>query len=152
MQAMIKRIFETHIQVRNLERAMAFYENVLGLRLGTLDRTRRIAFYWVGGPNVSMLGLWEKPSGDFATRHYAFEIDAADMDRAMKLLADHDLPAYNFLNNGTANPMVFAWMPALAIYFPDPDGNELEFIAPLPGDPRPELGIISLETWNAARI
>jgi lactoylglutathione lyase len=148
---MIRRIFETHIYVRDLERSMAFYENVLGLQLGTLDSTRRIAFYWVGGPNISMLGLWEKSSGQFEARHYAFEIDAAEMGRAMKLLADNELGAYNFLNDGTADPMVFAWMPALAIYFPDPDGNELEFIAPLPGAPRPELGVVSLEDWNAAR-
>jgi lactoylglutathione lyase len=130
---------------------MAFYENVLGLRLGTLDRARRIAFYWVGGPNVSMLGLWEKPPGSFTAQHFAFEIDAADMGRALKLLADNHLPAYNFLNDGTRQPMVFAWMPALAIYFPDPDGNELEFIAPLPAAPRPELGIVSLDAWNAAQ-
>ena len=37
--------------------------------------------------------------------------------------------------------------PALAIYFEDPDGQELEFIAILEGESRPELGIISYEEW-----
>jgi lactoylglutathione lyase len=43
--------------------------------------------------------------------------------------------------------MVFAWMPAVAIYFNDPDGHSLEFIAILPGKPRPELGVISFDEW-----
>jgi len=44
--------------------------------------------------------------------------------------------------------MVFAWMPSIAIYFDDPDGNVLEFIAILEGKGRPELGIISYEHWQ----
>jgi len=44
--------------------------------------------------------------------------------------------------------MVFAWMPAVAIYFEDPDGHELEFIAVLDGEPRPELGVISYHDWE----
>ena len=44
--------------------------------------------------------------------------------------------------------MVFAWMPAISIYFNDPDAHSLEFIAMLPGKPRPELGIITYEEWK----
>jgi len=145
---MIRKVFETHIPVADLERAMKFYEEVIGLELGMLD-PRRIAFYWVGGRNRSMLGLWEKKEEDFARQHFAFEIDRADMDAAFDLLQKHGIQPYNFLNDGTDRPMVFAWMPALAIYFEDPDGNTLEFIAPLEGEPRPEKGIVSLEAWNA---
>ncbi len=43
--------------------------------------------------------------------------------------------------------MVFAWMPAIAIYFNDPDGHVLEFIAILDGEEKPELGVISYEEW-----
>lgn len=146
---MILKVFETHIPVRDLERAMKFYEEVLDLELGHRDRARRIAFYWVGGKNHSMLGLWEKQSDDFARQHFAFEIAPEDMDSALELLRRRNLQPYNFLNDGTDQPMVFAWMPALAIYFRDPDGNELEFIAPLPGKPRPEAGIVSLDAWNS---
>jgi hypothetical protein len=39
-------------------------------------------------------------------------------------------------------------MPAVSIYFADPDGHELEFIAPLPDKPRPEIGVVSREEWN----
>ena len=44
--------------------------------------------------------------------------------------------------------MVFTWMPALAIYFNDPDGNVLEFIAVLEGEANLELGVISYEEWK----
>jgi lactoylglutathione lyase len=43
--------------------------------------------------------------------------------------------------------MVFAWMPAIAIYFKDPDLHELELIDKLPQKPRPEFGIVSYEDW-----
>jgi lactoylglutathione lyase len=39
-------------------------------------------------------------------------------------------------------------MPAIAIYFDDPDGNVLEFIAVLPGEAKPELGIVSYKEWQ----
>ena len=44
--------------------------------------------------------------------------------------------------------MVFAWMPAISIYFKDPDNHVLEFIAMLEGKPQPELGIMSYEEWT----
>ena len=43
--------------------------------------------------------------------------------------------------------MVFAWMPAIAIYFDDPDGHILEFIAILQGEAKPKYGVISYEQW-----
>jgi hypothetical protein len=42
-------------------------------------------------------------------------------------------------------------MPAVSIYFHDPDGHSLELIAMLSGQPRPELGVISWEQWHAAQ-
>ena len=60
------------------------------------------------------------------------------------------MPPYNFLKDETEKPMVFAWMPAIAIYFNDPDGNVLEFIAVLEGGAKPELGVISYEEWLKA--
>ncbi|GAB3643035.1 hypothetical protein GCM10027423_36720 [Spirosoma arcticum] len=44
--------------------------------------------------------------------------------------------------------MVFGWMPAVSIYFRDPDNHELEFIAMLPGPPRPDIGVVSYADWN----
>jgi hypothetical protein len=44
--------------------------------------------------------------------------------------------------------MIFGWMPAIAIYFQDPDGHSLEFIAMLPDDPNPEVGVVSWQAWQ----
>jgi len=41
-------------------------------------------------------------------------------------------------------------MPAASIYFNDPDGHLLEFIAILPGKARPQLGVVSLDEWMAS--
>jgi len=53
------------------------------------------------------------------------------------------------LKNGLDEPMVFAWMPAVSIYFNDPDGNSLEFISMLDGEGKPELGVLSYADWLA---
>ena len=40
-------------------------------------------------------------------------------------------------------------MPAVSVYFLDPDGHLLEYIAMLPDRPRPEAGIMTWTTWCA---
>jgi len=145
---MIKGLFETHIYVQNLERSIDFYANVLGLTQCHYEPERRIAFFWIGEPKQSMLGLWEKPASEIDIRHFAFNCDLEDvLDQSVPFLKSKNLNPYNFLKNNEGQPMVFAWMPALAIYFNDPDGHALEFISILDGEPKPELGVISYEEW-----
>jgi len=144
---MIKGLYETHIQVSDLENAINFYTEVLGLKLAHQDENRRIAFLWVGKDKEFMLGLWEQKE-NLQTRHFAFRVDKEDLlNTSVEFLKNKDLIPYNFLKNGSEKPMVFAWMPALAIYFNDPDGNQLEFISILQGKEKPELGILSYEEW-----
>ncbi|MFL5762244.1 MAG: VOC family protein [Thermomicrobiales bacterium] len=146
---MILGLFETHIDVADLDRARRFYGETLGLEFGLLDQERRVAFYWVGSRGESMLGLWETPAAQVVPRHFAFRAGIEDiLTRAVPYLKERGLPAQNFLNDGTERPMVFGWMPALAIYFPDPDGHSLEFIGMLPEEPRPELGVVSWDQWQ----
>lgn len=145
---MIKGLYETHLQVSNLEQAIDFYKNVLGLGHCHTEEKRRIAFFWIGEPREYMLGLWEQPKATFEKRHFAFRCELEDiLHRSAAWLEERKLQPYNFLKDGTKQPMVFAWMPAIAIYFDDPDGNVLEFISVLPGTARPELGILSYEEW-----
>jgi len=121
---MITGLFETHINVRDLDRATAFYRDVLGLELGTIDQARRVAFLWMGGRGESMLGLWEKPAGEVVPQHFAFRASEDDIrERSVAWLQERNLAPYNFLRDGHGRPMVFAWMPAVAIYFNDPDGH-----------------------------
>jgi len=145
---MIKGLYETHLFVENLEKSTDFYANVLGLELCHIEAERRIAFFWVGRPKEAMLGLWEKPKKEIDKRHFAFRCDTDGvLNKSIDFLKGRNLKPYNFLNDGTERPMVFCWMPAIAIYFNDPDGNQLEFIAILEGKARPELGVISYEEW-----
>ena len=45
-------------------------------------------------------------------------------------------------------PVVLAWLPAAAVYFRDPDGHLLEYIAMLPHEPRPDLGVVRWQQWD----
>jgi len=145
---MIKGLYETHLFVENLEKSIDFYTNVLGLELCYLEVERRIAFFWIGKPKEAMLGLWQKPKEQIVGGHFAFRCEIDDvLNKSIDFLKERNLKPYNFLNDGTERPMVFCWMPAIAIYFNDPDGNQLEFIAILEGKARPELGVISYAEW-----
>lgn len=145
---MIKGLYETHLFVESLERSIDFYQNTLGLTLCHVAEERRIAFFWIGEPKSAMLGVWEKPLEEIEKRHFAFRCEAEDViNHSIDYLKNKGLKPYNFLNNGKEVPMVFGWVPAIAIYFTDPDGHYLEFIAILEGESRPELGIISYEEW-----
>lgn len=144
---MIKGLYETHVQVSNLKNAIEFYTKVLGLEFAHKDETRPIAFLWIGKNKESMLGLWEQKE-NLQTRHFAFTADKEDiLNYSVEFLNNKNLKPYNFLKDGSFQPMVFGWMPALAIYFNDPDGNQLEFISILEGDGKPELGVLSYEEW-----
>src|SRR5260370_8583478 len=148
----ITGLFETHLRVRNLERSMEFYEKILGLELGMKEQARRVAFYWIGGRGKTALGLWEKPpwvsernAGDrLITEHFAFEIDLADLGRAMAGIKQRSIEFRNFFGQITDVPSAFGWMPAASIYFNDPEGLLLSFLARLPSTSSPGLWLSSL--------
>ncbi len=145
---MIDGLFETHINVSDLGRSMAFYGETLGLELALLETERRIAFYWIGGRGEAMLGLWERPD-QVQAQHFAFRASIeAIRERAVPYLHERGLVGRDFDDTQEA-AFVFGWMPAIAIYFRDPDGHSLEFIAMLPDEPRPEVGRVSWEQWRA---
>jgi catechol 2,3-dioxygenase-like lactoylglutathione lyase family enzyme len=144
---MITGLFETHIHVADLERSADFYENKLGLTLAYEDN-RRCHFYWLGGPQKAMLGLWEKEADQIIPQHYAFETSMDKMKGIVPWLKERGIQVRNFLNDGTEEPFVFGWMPAVSIYFSDPDGHSLEFISVLPDKPQPELGVVAWKQWE----
>ena len=131
---MITGLFETHLFVEGLERSIDFYKNTLQLEQCYYEEERRAAFFWIGKPKEAMLGLWEKPIEEIDKRHFAFRCETDFiLNHSSTFLNDKGLKPYNFLKDNTTEPMVFAWMPALAIYFNDPDGHSLEFISILEG-------------------
>ena len=147
---MIKGLYETHLFVADLERSIDFYGKTLGLEQCYFEEQRRAAFFWIGEVKQSMVGLWEKPKAEIDIRHFAFECEPEwVLNESIAYLKDRNLSPYNFFNDGTERPMVFAWVPAIAIYFDDPDGHVLEFIGLLDGKSRPENGIVTYEKWLA---
>lgn len=148
---MIKGLYETHLYVEQLERSVDFYSNVLGLKLCRTNDDRRVAFFWIGEEKQFMLGLWEKPKEQIDIRHFAFECDPEwVLNESVDFLKSHNLNFWNFLQDDNEQPMVFCWMPAISIYFNDPDGHDLEFIGILPGETRPsdEKRVVTYEEWQ----
>jgi catechol 2,3-dioxygenase-like lactoylglutathione lyase family enzyme len=151
---MIKGLYETHLFVENLERSVEFYSKTLGLKLCRLGEERRTAFFWIGKEKQFMLGLWEKPKAEIDIRHFAFECEPEwILKESVNFLKERNIKCWNFLSNDKEQPMVFCWMPAISIYFSDPDGHELEFIGILPGAPKSEKEkrVVTYEEWLAIR-
>lgn len=145
---MFKSLYETHINVLDLDRAMAFYGEVLGLQLGMLEQERRVAFYFIGGWNRSMLGLWEKPRADILPQHLAFEVDLDQLEPTAHKLRRAGIALTDFFGKPASVPTVFGWMPAASYYFADPDKHQLEVLARLSGAPDPGFGVQTLTEWT----
>jgi lactoylglutathione lyase len=145
----IRGLFETHVTVADLDRAIAFYRDVLKLPLASIFQERRVAFFWIGAPGQAMLGAWESGTGpNRMSVHLAFDVAVEDVLASLAALRDAGLTPLDLGSQPTSEPVVLAWMPAVAIYFHDPDGNLLEFLAMLPEEPRPELGVLPWSKWK----
>jgi lactoylglutathione lyase len=142
------KLYETHVNTTNLERAISFYES-LGLKVAHKIDSRRVAFFYLGeeGSREQMLGVWEVCEAQFTRKHFAFYVDYNELmtiptffnEIGVELRPDFDLDI--------TEPIVHAWMPAACYYFQDPDGNSLEYLTLLEGEPQPELGTIHLSEW-----
>jgi lactoylglutathione lyase len=144
----IHDLFENHLTVSDLSRSMAFYGESLGLELAQFFPERRVAFYWIGGRGTSMLGLWEVGTLPLRqTLHLAFRVSLADLLEAPQVLRRAGIEPRDFEGNPAGEPVVLAWMPAASLYFHDPDGNLLEFLAMLDESPKPLMGIVNWGEW-----
>ena len=59
----VQNLFEAHLTVTDLDRAVEFYRDVLGFRLAHVVPARQAAFFWIGPAGNAMLGLWGTGSG-----------------------------------------------------------------------------------------
>jgi lactoylglutathione lyase len=149
MVAVLNRLFEAHLTVTNLDASIAFYRDRLGLELAHVEPVRQAAFFWIGSRGNTMLGLWGADSGSpKTTTHIAFATTLDDVIAAPPRLVSAGITALDFDGEPTDQPVVLAWMPAASVYFRDPDGHLLEFIAMLEDPPRPGGGVLAWHDWT----
>jgi lactoylglutathione lyase len=142
-------LFEAHLAVADLERSVAFYRDVVGLPLALSEPKRGAVFFWVPASGKGLLGLWSLGSAPMAMNlHLAFSVRESDVHAAVERLSAAGVQPLSFFGSATHEPSVIAWMPAVAVYFRDPDGHLLELIAMLEEEPRPELGVVGWSTWS----
>jgi hypothetical protein len=80
--------------------------------------------------------------------HYAFEVSLEHVIGSVHALRAAGLePLAGGSSRVISEPEVIPWIPAASVYFRDPDGHSLEFIAMLPQAPVPERGRMSLSAW-----
>ncbi len=144
-------LFETHLTVSDLDRSIRFYRDVVGLPLALHLPERAAAFFWIGGPGESMLGLWSLGSAPLGmTLHIALRASLADVMAACDALRAAGVTPLSFFGDETDEPSVIGWMPAAAVYFRDPDGHSIEYLSMLAEPPRPEAGIVPWSQWAPA--
>jgi lactoylglutathione lyase len=149
MTTKVDRLFEAHLPVADLETSIAFYRDRVGFELAHVVPARQAAFFWIGARGNGMLGLWAAGFGpQKTTLHVAFAAALENVLAAPGTLESAGIAALDFFGQPTHEPVVLAWMPAASIYFRDPDGHLLEYIAMLAEPPRPDDGVVAWHQWR----
>jgi catechol 2,3-dioxygenase len=130
------RIGHVHLKVADLDRAEAFYRDVLGFRLR--QRYGRQASFLAADSYHHHLGLniWESAGGEppapGTTGLFHFAIlypTRADLARALRRLLDHGVRLDGASDHGVSE----------ALYLRDPDGNGIELYWDRPREEWPIL-------------
>lgn len=144
-------LYETHLPVGSTARSSAFYREVVGLDFAYRDPARDILFLWIGAGKQSMLGLWG-PDTSYgrqpSKRHLAIAMSLPELLAAGQQLNRREVTTTNFFGEHTTEPSVIGWIPSAQLYFADPDGHALEYIALLEDAPD-DAFIGPLSAWRA---
>lgn len=144
----IQGLWETHLTVGNLDRSIRFYRDVVGLTLAHIIPERHVAFFCIGQPRQAMLGLWSTLTSPMSMKlHYAFQVGLDDVKASIAALQRAGLQPMSGDGQPIDEPEIIPWVPAANVYFRDPDGHSLEFIATLPGHPDPAMQRMTLSGW-----
>jgi lactoylglutathione lyase len=147
--APVTGLFEAHLTASDVSRSVAFYRDVVGLALAYDLPERGAAFMWCGPPGGSMLGLWSLGFMPMSlSLHVAFAVELEAVLAAAERLRALGVQPLSFFGQPCDEPSAIGWMPAAAIYFRDPDGHQLEYLAMLDQPPRTELGIVTWSQWS----
>jgi catechol 2,3-dioxygenase len=127
------------LTVPDLERSLAFYQNVLGLQL----RRRENHTAYLGAGQSDLLALYENPEAKRVPRtsglyHFAILVPSRlELARSLRRLAEAEWPLQGFADHLVSE----------AIYLPDPDGNGIELYRDRPRDEWPRVdGRIQMAT------
>jgi lactoylglutathione lyase len=143
-------LFEAHLTTRDLDRSISFYRDVVGLPLACELPERGAAFFWIVEPGQAMLGVWSLGSPPIEiSSHIAFRVTLESVIDAFERLRSVGVTPLSFFATEADEPSVIGWMPAAAVYFRDPDGNLLEYLAMLDAPPRPEVGVVPWSQWES---
>jgi catechol 2,3-dioxygenase-like lactoylglutathione lyase family enzyme len=123
-----KAVLETSLYVKDLDRALTFYEGVLGLRRiedGYFAGGRGAALQVGDGPSVLLLFRAEitrkggelPPHGTTGAGHAAFRVEPEEIPHWRERLREHGVAIETEVAFGDHPP---------SIYFRDLDGNSLE--------------------------
>jgi catechol-2,3-dioxygenase len=115
----ITGVYEVAIRVKDLARAEEFYREILGLDVGVRDDKRKWLFLRAGTDGMIVL---QEDQGEWPTQHFAFTVDESHIAAAATELRERGLTV--------EGPVYHEWVPASSLYFSDPDGHELELLAP----------------------
>lgn len=117
----VTAISELVLEVSDLERARAFYRDVLGFE-ETLYGEGRAGRCWYLIGDSARLGLWTPQTGLAGGRggahvHFAFHVAEEEVERLLGRLREAGIEVEGPIQLG----------PGRAIYVTDPDGNVVEF-------------------------
>jgi catechol 2,3-dioxygenase len=118
----IRRAGHVVLGVRDPQRSITFYTEVLGMELVTFLEDMQMAFFSFGERDHDLAVIKvpdDEPVGSSGLAHSAFEIDGGS-DQLRELYAE--LEARGVQVEMTADHVV-----TKSLYFLDPDGNRLEF-------------------------
>src|SRR4051812_12472627 len=108
-------LFEAHLTVSDLDRSVAFYRDIVGLPLAHNLPERGAAFFWIGAPGESMLGLWTLGSAPIGlSLHVAFKTSLDNVLGACERLRSFGVTPLSFFATEASEPSVIGWMPAAA--------------------------------------
>jgi len=142
-------LFEAHLPVSDVDASIAFYRDVIGLPVAYIVPGGQAAFFWIGSRGNTMLGVWAAgPGPQKTTLHIALRTTVDDVINAPSAMKAAGITPLDFDGRPTDEPVVLGWMPAIAIYFRDPDGHLLEYLAMLADAPRPERGVVGWREWQ----
>jgi methylmalonyl-CoA/ethylmalonyl-CoA epimerase len=128
----LRRVGQIAIPVTDVERATAFYRDVLGMRF-LFQAPPGLAFFDLGGVRLMLDG----PARDLAGKASVLYYDVADLDSAFEALSKAGVPC-------EAEPHRIAKMPDHELwmaFFRDPDDNLFALMSEVRSDASPRKPI-----------